>query len=258
MKNISMKKPYLLLLFISLLISCSSSDDDTTPGDDNGNNPSETLKLIEIRFTNFVDGNEVINTLTYTYNSDNKLEQAVSENENGIFTTNYTFSGDDITLLEYSNGQSRDFNYENGLITSSTHYLDNSTRTYQYQYNSSQQMIKEEEYVGQDLLCTKSFQYDLNDNVTYAELPCSSSNIEFEYDSNKNPFRLLAPDNYSKIFTNGKNNTNEFTTEYSSSGNTTIFITTVALEYNLDNFPTKKMYYNEADELLSIEEFFYE
>lgn len=241
-----------------MLISCSSSDDSTNttpPDDDNGIIP---LTLIKIKLTDYNNGNATINTLTYSYNSGNKLAQAISENENGIFTTVYNYSGDNITLLEYSNGQSRDFNYENDLIISSTHYLDNSTRTYQYQYNSTQQMIKEKEYVGQDLLCTKIFQYDTNDNVIYAELPCNNSNIEFEYDTKKNPNSLLYPENYLKIFLNGKNNVNEFSTEYSSGGNTTIFTTTVTLEYNSDNYPTKKMYYNETEELLNMEEYFYE
>ncbi|PHS64774.1 MAG: hypothetical protein COB12_07595 [Flavobacterium sp.] len=255
-----MKKHFLIVFISAILISCSSSDDSTTttPDDDNGNIPLNTLTLLKIELTNYINGNATINTLTYSYNSDNKLAQAVSENENGIFTTNYIYSGNDITLLEYSNGQSRDFIYESGIITSSTHFLSNSTRTYQYEYNSSQQMIKEEEYVGQDLLCTKSFQYGTNDNVIYAELPCNNSNIEYEYDTKKNPNSLLYPENYLKIFLNGKNNVNEFTTEYSAGGNTTIFITTVTLEYNSDNYPTKKMYYNEAGELLNMEEYFYE
>ena len=247
-----MKNHYLLVFVFAILISCSSSDDD------NGNTPPDTITLLKIELTNYNNGNTTINTLTYSYNSDNKLTQVISENENGIFTTDYIYSGNNISLLEYSNGQSRDFNYENGIITSSTHYLSNSERTFQYEYNSSQQMIKEEEYIGQDLLCTKTFQYGTNDNISYAELPCYNSNIEFEYDTKKNPNSLLFPENYLKIFLNGKNNVNEFTTEYSSGGDTTIFTTTVTLEYNSDNYPTKKMYYNEAGELLDVEEYFYE
>lgn len=251
-----MKKPYLIILLLSILISCDSSDDSSDNED--GNNTTEAIRLIEIKLTAYYNGNSAINNLSYQYDENYKLEQAISENENGIFTTNYFYTGDNITLLEYSNGQSRDYIYENGLIVNSTHSFSNSSTTYQYLYNSSQQMIQQGVVVGQDLSCIKSYQYDINDNPILTEDPCNSFTYEIDYDSKNNPFNALLPNNFLKVAPIGKNNATTYVNEVYSNGDTIIHITTTSMEYNSDDYPTKILYYNEAGELQSMEEYFYE
>lgn len=247
-----MKKPYLIILLLSILISCDSSDDSS---DNEGeNNTPEAIRLIEIKLTAYYNGNSAINILSYQYDENYRLEQAISENENGIFTTNYYYTGDNITLLEYSNGSSRSYIYENGLVVSSIF----TSRTYQYEYNSSQQMIKQSEFIGQDLFCIKNFQYDNNDNPILTEDPCNSFTYEIDYDSKNNPFSALLPNNFLKAAPHGKNNATTFVNDVYSNGDTITYITTTSMEYNSDDYPTKILYYNEAGELKSMEEYFYE
>lgn len=247
-----MNKPYLIILLLSILISCDSSDDSSD--NEGGNNPSEAIRLTEIKLTAYYNGKSIINLLSYQYDENYRIEQAISENENGIFTTNYFYTGDNITSLEYSNGSSRSYIYENELVISSTH----SSRIFLYEYNSSQQMIQQSEYIGQDLLCTKNFQYDNNDNPILSEDPCNGFTIEFDYDSKNNPFGALLPNNFLKVAPHGKNNAITYANEVYSNGETITYITTSSMEYNSDDYPTKIMYYNEAGELKSMEEYFYE
>lgn len=226
-----MKK--LLLSFAILLIVSSCSDDESVLPTVNQN----SLKLTK---TVAKDTNGIISeTHEYEYNENGLLNKHVETETSGGTTTwiLYYNSNNTIDYLTI-NGVQKIFIYTGGLISSDTFIEDGVLYTHFYTYNSSNQLIKEEQSQnGGGLEPSQTYVYDGNGNIsnmTYNVGIPSESTTTYTYDNMKNPFRLAYSTNLSRIYNIGMNN---IVSEGSSE--------TFTYEYNSDNYPNKKdVFYN--------------
>lgn len=154
-----MNKPlFFIFLIIGTLISCSS--ESTEENDDNTSTENKLLLPETFRYKN--QENNLYEFSTYVYTEGNKLKSIINEKYNS--SVNYTYTENNITKIEALNNDEANYtveiwyNPEGERIVKikEIDHFDNETKTYNYEYISSNQVV---EYLVYD-----------NENYTYESL----------------------------------------------------------------------------------------
>lgn len=191
----------LTLILLVLIFSCNSDDSDISP-----NNNAPVGKLIKTE-TNFLTL-EFSSVITYSYDSLGRILKIsiVDSNSNGNSTTstNYLYNSDgQIWKENISNGTSREYQYTNGLISSST--SSSSNGYFEYVQNNDSQLTTIRYYEEDNLISETDLIYDSENNVINTIIGTTVS--AYDYDT-MNSWRFLVYENQelNKIFLQGPNN----------------------------------------------------
>ncbi|MFD2541385.1 hypothetical protein ACFSSB_03575 [Lacinutrix gracilariae] len=174
-----MKKTILLLTLIALIFSCNS--DNSEPSQ---NNNAPLGKLIKTQTTFTVSGESDIVYNSYSYDDLGRVSGINYGLENTTTYVNYLYNDEgQIWKENFSDGNSREYQYTNGLITSIT--FSNSETNFELIYDSNSQLIQAKNYDGDIFQSDKNFTNDSNGNVlTVGE---GTSLTTYEYDNRNNP-----------------------------------------------------------------------
>lgn len=214
------------------------------------NNLNDSLKVIKKTIKNYEDGlfqNEQIVLFTY----ENNLVSKIETTQNGDFI-------EDVEV-KYENGNLKQmnlfyttlrhdkkkiinpptenvnaiYNYDDAnLIITLSRECNGLKRIHYFTYNDAQQLITEKEIQDGITLIEKKYKYDKNGNL-YNKKDFIAREYDYykTYDDKKNPFSLIYPDAYLKVYKISKNNIiscningKSYTYEY---------------EYNSSNYPVK-------------------
>lgn len=178
-----MKKCFLLFI---LLLSCSLDDSELSE------NNTPIGKLIKIE-TSILNSNSNFTT-TYLYNSSGKLNSSVNESYspsgNNTYSTSHFYNDQGQIWKSISNNDITEFQFTNGLITSSTRTFNGSTDNREYIYNNSNQLIQtlyldETNSIGGNL----NLIYNGFGNIqnTIQNSNGTITEYQYEYDNKKNP-----------------------------------------------------------------------
>ncbi|QGK76712.1 hypothetical protein [Flavobacterium sp. SLB02] len=212
-------------------------------------NPNDSLKIIKKVIKNYENGvlqNEEV--VKYTYEND-LVSKIVTTTDNNIITNE--------TTIKYENGKLKEmynifpfakikkgnkimtqmesiinvvYNYENDLIKNAIGYQnDKITHVDNFIYNADKQLVKKQ--TKTEGISNRETKYTYNKEGNLLKEKESESNEYYKYDDKRNPFDLVFPQAYLKIYQISKNNikscnwnSNSYTYEY---------------EYNSDNYPIK-------------------
>lgn len=174
-----MKKPILLLALITLMFSCSSDDSETSR-----NNNAPLGKLIKLGATFTVSGELNVVYNSYFYDNLGRVSRIKFEIDNTTTYADYLYNNEgQIWKENYSDGNSREYHYTNGLITSIT--FSNSETNFELIYDNNSQLIQSNIYNGDILQSSQNFTNDGNGNVLSIE--GETSLTTYEYDNMNNP-----------------------------------------------------------------------
>lgn len=238
-------KKFILLLFAFTGIICHSKDG--TSLNLSANDSIRIVKKIVKIYEKGVFQNEEV--LTYTY-------------ENGLVSKIVTKTNDTIIIedvsIKYENGKLKEiltvcpyaqykkgdktftqlesiynvtYNYENDLIKNATGYQFNKVTHFDnFIYNIDKDVVKKQTTVDGILKSETKYQFTKEHNLSKERGPNGNDNYT-DYDNKKNPFNLVFPDAYLKIYHLSKNNLKSGTRNNNSYK--------YEYEYNSNNYPTK-------------------
>ncbi|MFV9552585.1 hypothetical protein [Algibacter sp. PT7-4] len=219
-----MKKITILLSLLTLILSCSSNDDN---GNEN-EQPTSEFKLVKVE--QFDNDNNLTETTTYEYDQNFRLFKSTEiDSENS--TRTYNYSGNKITSINLSSGETINYTYNGDLITNRSNVEDGITFTDEYEYNSANQLISETSYENGNFQCEKTWTYNSQDNIATASHSCFTGTKHFEYDNKKNPNDLLFNSGILKTYEIGHNNITQISDENSNITQTRTY------EYNSQGYP---------------------
>lgn len=246
-----MKKILLLLLSVPLILSCSSHDD--TEGGRGG------LKLKSERTTieSFnQEGNSVIKEIyqEYYYGSNGfveKIKIITSIDGDSVETyENFIYAGNEVVQRRYNDkeygGVIDSFIYENGMIVKAIKDFAFGPYTRYYSYDSSNNLVLEEDYNSFGyLISLKECEYKDGNVKKLYETYYSSwgrNAFTYEYDNKHVPVENSFPEAYKKIRRDNKNNVTQLRHQI------------IEYEYNAQGYPIKK---NNVDaNIISIYEYY--
>lgn len=234
-----MKQIAASLLLILLIISCTSKDDSPNTDDqqmDDDEVPVLVNKLVKEVITNYFNNGSTI-TKTYSYDSDLRVTEVLYEfapSNIDPVTYTYSYTEDRITALEISDGQSYQYNYTNGQITSgSWDFLDHHFDS-EYAYDGSNNLITYTKHENGDT-CVDTHQYDANGNRAVLDSDCNDLIATLIFDQKQNPLRLVFDTAFLKILFIGPNNYIRLNQVSGSINQTTNYI----YSYNEDDLPIR-------------------
>ncbi|WP_430408777.1 hypothetical protein [Kordia sp.] len=181
-----MKSIFLIVLVLTIF-SCSSDENNLVT-----ETTQEVLKLVRVDFLD--SSGNVDQYITYEYNDDQTLNQK-------------SFFFDNNTVVEYeftydNNGQlisdgTFNFEYVNGLISSATPVQGITGFSYEFQYNSSNQVTQYTQFLNNTPICsTNTITFESNGNSIFQE---GCWNYSASYDDKNNPLLLVYTEEYLKI-----------------------------------------------------------
>jgi hypothetical protein len=213
-----------LLLFITLIfISCSNNNNETEL--------TEPIRLKSVVITSTDINNSVnVRTRNFFYNTNGNLDKIENiDNSQNISYTIYNYNNGKLISCTRTDGSFIEtYSYSNNLITSSDTYNSsgNIAFTKVYEYDTSGRVIQIDTGVGSPTF----FTYSANNVITIASE--FSTDFYYEYDTNKNPYRTLYPEELQKINFTGNNN------EISIINYTGSVVSTTTYNYNSLGYPT--------------------
>jgi len=243
-KNFTPKSLLVVLISASLIVGCSDDNDDVAlnkcfvtkststysyPGSSNNsvddvafsyNSDNQVIKTV---YTSTFNGDTNSSTSVLTYDAKGNLVKQESED----YTTEYTYNSDNKVIKEDG--------FEDNILND----------RYEYEYNSSGQLIKTQQYrISQDgSTATKNgyTTYEYANTTTKNPIRSKSfsqdgltllSTTEFEYDDKKTPLSAL------QLGTISAESENNVTKQTYKNSNTTE-LTTYTYEYNEKGYPVK-------------------
>jgi len=238
-----MKKiTFLILILIGTI--CYSKDKITLKSI-----PNDSLKIIKKVIKNYENGvlqneevvnytykNDLVSKIVTTTNSNIIINETIIKYENGRLKEMNTifpyakFKRGNETMAQMESIMNVVYNYENDLIKNSIGYQnDKITHVDNFIYNIDKQLVQKQTKIEGIPNRETRYTYDKEDNLLKEK--GFESNEYYKYDNRRNPFDLVFPEAYLKIYQISKNNikscnrnNNSYTYEY---------------EYNSDNYPIK-------------------
>ena len=268
-----MKTHYLIIVLFSFLILLSCSNDDNEIITQN-----TKVKELIITYNGLENSSELVEII---YNSNSLIEKMLHVlGDDEFYETNFIYENNRLTLLETKVGNSRgnidavsyriSLEYDSDLITSSLHndLLHSMLTSYEFKYNSSNQVIEQQEYRGDksenialEPYLIESYSYT-NGNVTKKTREVlafgesgSVTEHTFAYDNQPNPFFKLAGFQIlgSSISVNeiSVNNAISFTVQTSSYEETTSYT------YHENGYPIESIRTNNDNDIIITTEYRY-
>jgi len=192
-------------------------------------------KLVKEVITNYANNGSTI-TKTYSYNSDYRVTEVLYETAPGNFdpaTYTYSYTEDRITGLEITDGQSYQFNYTNGLITSGSWDFFDHHFDFEYEYDGSNNIITYTKHEN-GTSCVETYLYDANGNRIELDSGCFDVIASLIFDEKQNPMRLVFDASaYAKTLFIGPNNYLRVNQVFGSTDQTTDYI----YSYNDEDLP---------------------
>lgn len=242
-------KKIIFLIFLFIVSICYSKNEVALKIE-----PNDSLKVIKKMTKNYEDGvfqNEELIVFTYednliskisTTQNGNFLEEVGVKYENGklkqmnlLYTTLRNSKNNLINPPKENLNVIYNYNDDN-LITSLSNESNGLKYIHSFTYNDAKQLIKEVESKDGIMLREKKYNYDKNGNISKEKnIAMGEYDYYKSYDDKNNPFSLIYPDAYLKIYKISKNNIKS----YRMSNNSYTSTHTYEYEYNSNNYPTK-------------------
>jgi hypothetical protein len=239
-----MKYVQLVSLMIITVFSCQKSEEDPVIIEDS--------TYVRVTKLESIFEDNTFENVVFSYLPDGKVSQFVlSGTHRPGFSGTYGYSNNKLTSIQYSTGDIRTFTYSGDLIVLRTDGTQPVT-SYEYLYNSSNQVTHLKSFIENVLECEEFFEFNSQGNIISHNNQCASQINEFEYDSNKNPNELIYPESYLRISSFTPNNN----TILRLQGN----IQNIAIsnyQYNLEGYPSK-VFHSISGNLWQTTEFTYE
>jgi len=255
-------KNYFVFIFALLLISCNN--DDSTPLEQGNIDIAPSGALISTdTFYPTLDYNVNSN---YGYDVNGSVSSAVSTGiqtgfPNSITTVNYMTNSEGQIWKIISTYFSHEYQFSNGLITSSiqTRFSTGTVTTEQYTYNSNNDLVKSESFDENGVSSAVTlYTYDVNGSILTTDkttLSGASVSYIYEYDTNNNPqYAVYANQEISKILETSPNNKTKRT--YDNNGTVNVF--TAEYTYNTEGYPVAKTEYQNVTTLVEETTFAYQ